>query len=446
MSLPILDEHEQPAKKESTRAGNYFVANYPPFSCWSPDVVPAIHEALDRPPVPGTPLGLYVHIPFCRKRCHFCYFRVYTDKDSNEISTYLDRVTQEAAFYAEKAFIGGRKLEFIYFGGGTPSYISSKELITLADSLKDHLPWDEAQEIAFECEPGTLTESKLQVIKDIGITRLSLGVENFDDHILEINGRAHRSKEVQRSYDFAQGLGFDQINIDLIAGMVGETDDNWQDCIKKTIELSPDSITVYQMEIPYNTGIYQEMKEKHQLTAPVADWPTKRRWVDEAFAEFEKVGYTVSSAYTVVKDPEKTHFIYRDRLWQGADMIALGVASFSHIGGTHFQNEKDMDPWLQRIQNGDFPIHRALTPTDDERLIREFILQLKLGRLNRDYFLQKYSIDIIDRFAKPLDHWQNAGFLTWDDNHISLTRQGLLRADSLLPEFFLPKHQNARYV
>ncbi len=120
------------------------------------------------------------------------------------------------------------------------------------------------------------------------MTRLSLGVENFDNHILEINGRAHRTDEIYRAYNYARSIGFPQINIDLIAGMVEETDENWRENIRKTIELLPDSVTIYQMEVPYNTGIYKEMKAEGKLTAPVANWHTKRGWVDDAFASWRR--------------------------------------------------------------------------------------------------------------------------------------------------------------
>src|SRR5713226_3947819 len=282
-----------PIQKETT-VGNYFVSNYPPFSFWKPERVGELHAALERPPKPGTPLGIYLHIPFCRKRCHFCYFRVYTDKDSAAIRGYIDAAIGELSIYAAKPFIGGRKPNFIYFGGGTPSYLSVDQLKHLTDSMKALLPWDEAEEVTFEAEPGTLTDLKLRAIRDMGVTRLSLGVENFDDHILEINGRAHHSKEIARAYAFARQVGFPQINIDLIAGMVEETEANWRECVRKTIEMSPDSVTIYEMEIPYNTTIYRQMKAEGKLAAPVADWETKRGWVHYAFAELEKAGYTIS--------------------------------------------------------------------------------------------------------------------------------------------------------
>lgn len=437
---------DAPPVQKETRAGNYFVSNYPPFSFWKPERIGEAQAALARPPAEGTKLGVYLHIPFCRKRCHFCYFRVYTDKDSTAIRAYLDLALRELELYGKQPFIGGRKPQFVYFGGGTPSYLLEAQLQYLVERMKQVLPWDEAEEVTFECEPGTLTDHKLKVIRELGVTRLSLGVENFSDHVLEINGRAHRSREIRRAYHFARELNFPQINIDLIAGMVEETEENWRDCVRQTIELAPDSVTIYQMEIPYNTQIYQEMKTQGRLVAPVADWETKRGWVQYAFAELEKAGYSVASGYTAVKDPQRTRFVYRDSLWQGADLIGLGVASFSHIGGTHFQNQHDFEPYLAQLREGKLPLYRALTPTPDERLIREVVLQFKLGRISRAYFQQKFGVDILARFAEPIARLQAEGVLVADGDALRLTREGLLEVDRLVHEFFLPEHRTARYA
>ncbi len=435
-----------PAARDDTKAGNYFVSNYPPYSFWTPERASEAYAALDRPAAAGTPLGIYVHIPFCRKRCHFCYFKVYTDKDSDAINAYLDAVIEELRLYSQRPFVSGRTPRFIYFGGGTPSYISSRQLAHLVESMKAVLAWGQPDEVTFECEPGTITEGKLQVIKDIGVTRLSLGIENFDDQILQINGRAHGSKQIDQSYDLARSIGFPQINIDLISGMVGETTANWQECVAKTIVLSPDSVTIYQMEIPYNTTIFHNMKVEGQTVAPVASWSMKRQWVDYAFAKFEKAGYTVASAYTVVKNPTKTHFVYRDLLWMGADMLGLGVASFSHVGGTHFQNVHEFEPYIGTLREGELPIYRALTPTGEERMLRELILQMKLGRVQTPYFESKFGVNIQERFATPLYKLHDQGLMNIEGRTLLLSREGLLQVDQLLHEFFLPQHRTARYA
>jgi len=441
------------AETESTEAGNYFVANYPPFSFWAPSYNQSVDQLLDAPPQdPSVPLGVYYHIPFCRKRCHFCYFRVYTDKNADEIRTYIDSSMRELEYYASKPYVAGRKPEYIYFGGGTPSYLSPSQLIDLTDKMKAVLPWDEAREIAFECEPGTLNEKKLQTLRDIGITRLSLGIESFDDHVLELNGRAHRSGEVDRAYNFARDIGFPQINIDLIAGMMDETEDNWFRSVDKAIEFAPEMVTIYQMEIPYNTAIYREMKDAGKTSAPVADWATKRRWVSEAFDRFVAAGYTVTSAYTVVKNPEKYDFVYRDALFGGADLLPIGVASFGHVGGIHLQNQHNIEPYVDQVVGTPEAagqgrgLFRSYVTDPEERFVREFVLRMKLGSVDCGEYRAKFGIDPSEFFAKQLAQMVADGFAQIDGDIITVTRDGLLQIDRTMHGFFLERHRGARYA
>jgi oxygen-independent coproporphyrinogen-3 oxidase len=438
---PVLDD--------PTEVGSYFVAMYPPFSVWSADAVAAeALPALASAPEKNVPLGMYLHIPFCRKRCHFCYFRVYTDKNAQEVQHYLDVLAREWELAASQPAIAGRPLNFVYFGGGTPSFLSTRQLASLVERLTKTTPWDRAEEVTFECEPGTLTEAKLKVIRELGVTRLSLGVENLSDEILTLNGRAHRSPEVFRAYEYARSLGFSQINVDLIAGMLGETDENWHDTVERTVALSPDSVTIYQMELPFNTTISGNLiKGTDRFEQRVASWGAKRRWVREAFEAFEAAGYTVKSAYTAVKDSARTQFVYRDRLWAGADMIGLGVASFGHVNGVHMQNLDTWETYSAAVEAGTLPLARAYRPTGEERFIREFILQLKLGAIRPSYFHQKYGVNVLERFRDELDSLAAEGALdTASDEVVRLTREGLLRVDALLPRFFKPEHRGRRYT
>jgi putative oxygen-independent coproporphyrinogen III oxidase len=435
--------------EEQAEVGSYFVANYPPFSVWTKDDVElAAKPALHTPPSHGVALGMYLHIPFCRKRCHFCYFRVYTDKNAQEVEDYLDILARESELYAHLPSIEGRPLSFVYFGGGTPSFLSTRQLETLVSRLSSVIPWRDAEEITFECEPGTLSETKLAAIRKMGVTRLSLGIENFNDHILEANGRAHRSPEIFKAYDYARSIGFPQINIDLIAGMLGETEANWHDCIDATLKLAPDSVTIYQMELPYNTTISADiLKKTGQFSEPLAGWATKRRWVREAFAALEAAGYHAGSAYTAVKNPSRTRFMYRDQLWQGADMIGLGVASFGHINGVHIQNLDKWETYSDAIRRGEIPLSRAYRPTDEERMIREFVLQLKRGSIRPAYFKEKYGVSVLERFRNELDSLKAEDFLiACSADAITLSREGLLRVDFLLRRFFLPQHTGIRYT
>jgi oxygen-independent coproporphyrinogen-3 oxidase len=453
------------ATQEKTGLGNYFVANYPPFSFWKPTYLREAQAALHSTPNADTPLGLYLHIPFCRKRCKFCYFRVYTDKNARDVETYLAALVKEVELYSKLPIVGARPLHYVYFGGGTPSFLSAAQLRGLIERLKQYLPWDNAQEVTFECEPGTLQQHKLEALKEMGITRLSLGIENFNDKILEENGRAHLSAEIYRAYDWTRDLQFDQVNIDLIAGMVGETWDNWRDCVRKTIELDPDSVTIYQMELPFNTVYSKELlgvggrvvsgessgaalplTSHHSPLTSIADWPTKRAWVNHAFDELAKVGYEVSSAYTMVKDRSRCRFVYREGLWHGADMFGTGVASFGHVKGVHVQNVDSWEQYVGVLDKGELPLHRALPVKPRDLLIRELILQLKTGRLDTGYFQQKFGTDVLNDFAEGFGQMAEEGYLIRNDGSVELTRAGLLQVDRLLPVFFEEQYRGARYT
>ncbi|HEV3341995.1 MAG TPA: coproporphyrinogen-III oxidase family protein [Pirellulales bacterium] len=427
-----------------TEVGSYFIANYPPFSQWSNEALPEVREVLASPPR-DVPLGLYLHIPFCRKRCKFCYFRVYIDKNAGDVERYVSALSREIELVSRLPVMGGRPFRFVYFGGGTPSFLSARQLTSLVDRLRTNINWDQAEEVTFECEPGTLSQPKLATLKELGVTRLSLGVENFSDTILEENGRAHLSAEIYKAWDWIKALDFPNVNIDLISGMVGETWENWKDSIRRTIELDPDSVTIYQMELPFNT-VYSRDILGHKIETPVADWPTKRAWQNYAYDELLAAGYKVSSAYTLVKDKNKVNFSYRDNLWRGSDLLATGVASFGHASGVHYQNLTEWAGYLESLERGELPLYRGLRPTPHQLLVREMILQLKTGQIDAGYFRDKFGVEIVDEWQDAWHEYRGDGYLSIAGDQITLTREGLLRVDSLLPAFFEPEHQGVRYT
>jgi oxygen-independent coproporphyrinogen-3 oxidase len=429
-----------------TEVGSYFISNYPPFSAWSADQLDHVRSALHSPPAP-TPLGLYLHIPFCRKRCKFCYFKVFTEKNSHEVERYLAALSHEIELVSKLPVMGGRAFRFVYFGGGTPSFLSSRQLERLVDRLRQNVSWDAAEEVTFECEPGTLSEAKVQTLREIGVTRLSLGVEHFDNDILRENGRAHESPEIYRAWPWIQAAGFANTNIDLISGMVGESWEKWRETVRRAVELDAGSVTIYQMELPFNT-VYSKDILGGTIETPVADWAMKRAWVDYAFDQLATAGYSVSSAYTMVKNPHKVNFSYRDNLWQGSDLLATGIASFGHISGVHYQNNPEWEQYCGSLEAGQLPLIRGLELSQHQRLIREMILQLKRGYLNVEYFRKKYDVDILELWSDAWTDYERDELCSIDRDagRIQLTREGLLQVDSLLPAFFEPQFQNVRYT
>jgi oxygen-independent coproporphyrinogen-3 oxidase len=431
--LPVLPALPEPVE------GNYFVAAYPPFACWSRDANPEVEACLQSAPANFPALGLYVHIPFCAQRCDYCYYRSYSGRDRHEWDDYTAALASELAQYRATAYLSGRDVHFVYFGGGTPSLLTAGQIARLLRALQQQFPWDGATEVTFECAPRSINAEKLAVLRQQGVMRVSLGVQQFDDRVLRQNGRVHMIAEVFRAYDAIRQAGFDNVNIDLMVGLLAETDETFFGSVEQAIEREADSVTVYQLEIPRNTPLYRSLQDG-TLSLPPASWTTKRDRLRTAFTMLNHGGYTLRSAYTAVKDPQRHRFDYQDEQYRGCDLLGIGTSSFSYLGGIHFQKIADMEPYISAVQEGHFPHFRAYALRAEEQMVREFVLQLKLGRAEHDYFHRKFGVSIADDFQAPLAAAQARGWLTLEAGDVVLTREGLLRVDRMLPMFYLPDH------
>ncbi|HLU46691.1 MAG TPA: coproporphyrinogen-III oxidase family protein [Planctomycetota bacterium] len=427
-----------------TTVGNYFVSNYPPFSTWSKDDLPLLESALEVR-APGEPIALYVHLPFCRQRCHYCYYRVYPSRDREAVDRYIDGLLSELKEWRRRPVTADRRLIAAYFGGGSPSYLEPDQLDRLLLGIRRMLPWMTLEECAFECDPGSIDRAKLDVLYEHGVTRLSIGTQTFTPAALSAIGRLQTPEMTVEAYRSAIAAGFEEINIDLLAGLPGETVETWRRTIDRVIALAPPCVTVYQLELSWNSILHTRARSGRNAPQ-LPDWQTKREWVDEAFATLEAAGYSVVSGYMAVKDPSSWRFIYTvEHFWRGGDLLAIGESSFGHFRGVHYQNLDRQDTYLAAVESGRLPLRRARSLTFDETLRRELILALKTGRADREWFLERHGVDIAQEFAKPLKELEEAGFLRIENDGVTLTRDGLLRVDSLLDRFYRPEHRGVRY-
>jgi oxygen-independent coproporphyrinogen-3 oxidase len=425
-------------------AGNYFVAAYPPFSAWDAAQVPALHEALARP-APDGPLGLYVHLPFCQKKCDYCYYLSYIAQPAAVVDGYLEAVVREMELYAARPGVKSRPLSFAYFGGGTPSTLSVEQLQRLTGGLQRALPWNRLEEVTYECAPRSVRREFLNAMREAGVTRVSMGVQSFDNDLLRLNGRVHLAEDVGRAYALIREAGFDWVNLDLMCGLLGETEEKWIESVRRMIRLGPDSVTIYQTEIPHNTQLYRDLKAD-ALPAPPPDWDVKRARLDAGFRELERAGYTVVSAYNAVKDPQRHQFLYQDYLWRGADMLGLGVAAFGYFGGVHAQNEVTLEAYENAVERAELPVKRAFSLSPRDQLVREFVLQLKFGEVLLAPFRARFGVDPAVALAGPLRALAAEGWLTVTHEAVRLTQPGLLRVDRLLPCFYDRRFQHVRYT
>jgi len=425
--------------------GSYFVSTYPPFSRWSPAATERWGRHLEqrRPRRDEAALGLYVHIPFCAERCHFCYYLSHDDR-LDQTDRYLAALESELSLYAKTAALDGRELDFVYFGGGTPSLLSAARVDRLMSGLQDVWPWQAVREVTFECAPRSVNANKLEALREKGVTRVSLGVQQMNDEVLRANGRVHLVADVEAAYRALGDAGFAVVNVDLIVGLVGETDETFDSSLERIIDLTPDSVTIYQLEIPLNTPLWRSLRDG-ELSSEPASWKTKRDRLRRGFARLERAGYTVVSAYTAVRDPERHLFLYQTEQYHGADLLGIGTSAFSHVNGLSQQNLPALGEYLEQVEGGGLPLFRAHESSSEECMIREFVLQLKLGRVDSGYFLDKFGVEIMTRFAGPIAHLVQGGWLSEVDDGLNVTREGLLRIDRVLQLFYLPEHQGIRY-
>ncbi len=453
---PTMASSDRPAARTPPDAaepmvGNYFVSTYPPFSCWKSDHVDEVQRVLDAPRDINAeaPLGLYVHVPFCAERCDYCYYRSYAQPTHWQTDRYIAALLAELAIYGASPAVAGRPLDFAYFGGGTPSLLTARQIQRLLDGVHSIFSLSGAREVTFECAPQTATVDRLAVLRDAGVTRISVGVQQLDDKVLAKSGRIHRVDQVRRAYAQIKPFGFAVVNLDLMVGLVGETDDSFFTSLDRIIEMRPMSVTIYLLEIPPNTPLFQALRDHatgdRPLDNPPASWDVKRGRLARAFERLEQHGYTVRSAYAAVRDAKLGRFIYQEAQYHGADLLGAGVSSFSYLGGAHYQNHASLEAYLESLSRGQLPHARACLLSEEERMVREFILQLKLGSAGAKYFRDRFGVCLEQRFETPLTEFAERGYLRVDRDAVTLTRDGLLRVDRLIPAFYLPQHRGKTY-
>jgi oxygen-independent coproporphyrinogen-3 oxidase len=310
--------------------------------------------------------------------------------------------------------------------------------------LKAGFPWAEAEEVTFECAPRSISKEKVAILHEAGVDRLSLGVQQLDNDVLRLNGRFHLVDDVLRAWKLIRQREFAEVNVDLIVGLRGETEVSFFRSLEQVIGLGPDCITLYQLEIPRNTPLCGAIGDEN-VAAQLPDWETKRSRLARAFERLEREGYQVRNAYSAARGTRHPHFAYAEQQYHGADLIGLGLSSFSYVAGIHYQNTTSAEEYAAAVDASLLPIARSYRLDREEQMVRELVLQLKLGHVNRPYFRRKFGVDPLVRFARPIEACAERGWMQWSDGWIELTREGLVRADRLLPAFYLARHRGQPY-
>jgi len=397
------------------------IPNYPSFKKWKRS---AVAEKLE-----AKPLCLYLHIPFCTQRCSFCYYKTVDLKERPEVEGYVETLCKEIEMVSDRFDLSNRPIHAVYFGGGTPSLLKPHQLEKLVETLRKNFKhFENKKQFSFEAEPLTISKSKLEALANLGVNRLSMGMQSFVDEIIKLSGRGHDEKQAYRAIELAQkaGQGKWNINIDLLSGLAGETEATWQQSVERAIATGVESITVYKMEAFANTEIYQTGVKQETVQLPSEEQELK--FMEYAMEQFERSNYLPWCHFTYTKDGSDRSE-YTVNIWQGVDFYGLGVSAFGCMGGSLLQNTSDLEKYATIVESGEIPLARGYNLTSLDLMVREVLLGMKLLRLDLERFKKRYGFNLKTLCASVLTDLELDGFISVSDKTIELTSKGMLYGD-----------------
>lgn len=368
-------------------------------------------------------LGLYIHIPFCVQKCKYCDFNSYK-MIVNEKDRFLSDLKKEMALYKNK----DRKINSIFFGGGTPSILNNNDMQFIMDEIKENFSIDEDAEISMECNPGTLTEDKLKFMRSIGVNRLSIGLQAVQENLLRYIGRIHNYEQFEKNYLEARKVGFKNINIDLMIGLPVQTLEDVQTDLKRIIELNPEHISVYSLIVEEGTRIEEKIKNK-ELYLPPEELERKMYW--EVKKQLKKAGYVHYEISNFAKPGyESKHNL---SCWNQEEYLGFGIAAHSYFNGERYSNTEDFDKYFEHQEDSKI-IHEKQTQEDKQR---EFMLLglRKIDGVKISDFKNKFIENPIYLYRESLNKLVTQGLIEIDIDSIKLTNRGIDLANLVWEEF-----------
>lgn len=400
---------------ELTRKG--FITNYPPYRYWRPDVAQQFLET--------KPLNIYVHSPYCIQRCAYCHYKTTTlgENRKAEIDRYVAALCREIELASRRFHLQDRATISVYFGGGTPTLLSRDNFRQIMTTLREHLTFADP-EITVEGEPVTLTPAKAELLHEMGVNRISLGIQSFVDEVVAKTGRRDTEEQAVKAIELAKSTGA-VVNVDLMSGLAGETDETWARSVARALSVDVHSLTVYKTELYPNTEYYASIR-KHALELPSDDEELK--YAAYAIEQLEAAGYKPANFFTFTKGGNYMQRHITNR-WRGDDIYAMGVSAFGSLGSFAVQNTSELGKYTEMIEAGELPIARGYHLGAKDLMARDVVLGMKLIHLDRKAFQQRYGFDLVRLCAATVDELIAGDFITVSDARISLTRKGILWGD-----------------
>ena len=371
-------------------------------------------------------LGIYIHIPFCARKCNYCDFLSAPETRETK-ERYLSLLDREMRLYKE--IVSAREADTLFIGGGTPSFLETDLTDKLLCSVKKWIPSENLKEFTIECNPNSVTEEKLNLYKEAGVTRISLGMQSACDEELKKLGRLHSVKEVEKTYEMVRKHGFERVNIDVMAAIPGQTIESYKHTLEYVVGLSPEHISSYSLIIEEGTPFYEKYREN-----PPVDEDTDRQMYDLTKEILGRHGYHRYEISNYAKEGQEC--IHNLKYWQGGDYLGLGLGAASCMEHERWSNARGLTDYEDRICRGQKPVEQTEELGEEEQKAEFMFLGLRcMEGVSAERFEKKFHQSVEERYGKVLHKYENMGLMRLVNGNWQLTEQGIDVSNHIFADF-----------
>lgn len=378
-------------------------------------------------------LAIYLHIPFCVKKCRYCAFNSIPLPPGEDgaplISRYLQALKREISLYT--SLLGRREITSVYFGGGTPTVLPPGELSSLLELCAMSFTFSGEIEITVEANPGTIAETGLRELRSAGFNRISLGAQSFKPGELELLGRIHGVGEIYSSFEEARNAGFENINLDLIYGIPGQSLEHWRDTLERALSLRPEHLSVYGLTLEEGTPLAEDVASGRVQPCSEEEQVVMWEVTEETLSRRGYQRYEISN-YALPGKECRHNLTY----WYNLPYLGLGAGAHGYLGKTRYANHEDLGTYIRLISKGELPRAWEERQTPEQERLDTIIMGMRLRRgLSRKVFQQRFQISFDQLYGTQLEEMKRQGLIGDDGENIFLTGRGRLLANYVLSHF-----------
>jgi len=375
------------------------------------------------------PAGVYIHIPFCKSRCSYCDFATDVYQNGDAVRRYATAMDKEISnFKFPTADTGSERIDTIYFGGGTPSLLLPVQVERILKSVFAKFSVATRAEITMEMNPATVTPETLSAFRSLGVNRASFGVQTFNDRSLKLLARGHDADDARKTFAMLREVGFDNVSFDLIAGLPGQTLDDWRRNLDEAIALSPEHISLYLLEIHTGTPLAEQVQTGRQ---PVPDDDVAAEMYELMLDRVAEAGYMQYEISNFCKVGFESQ--HNTKYWRLDPVYGFGVSAHSFDGRERYANERDTRGYVTAIERGESAevSREAVNPASEAAFLG---LRMESG-IEIDEFQRRFDLNITEKYREELGEVTTAGLVELSDGWLKLTKKGKLLSNEVFAIF-----------